>query len=167
MNGFARTVRVALRCIWVVYALGVASASQAQMPAPALSTSTIDGHKVALQDMRGKVVLVTFWATTCTICLAEQPDLVKTYERYRFRGLEIVAVAMPYDRPDLIKQHRAKYPMPFQVVWDKDGQIGRQFLGILGTPTTFIVDKSGRLVSKTVGAIDFDKLRHFLDASLG
>ncbi|MDL2338472.1 MAG: TlpA disulfide reductase family protein [Pseudomonadota bacterium] len=137
------------------------------MPAPALSTSTIDGHKVALQDMRGKVVLVTFWATTCTICLAEQPDLVKTYERYRSRGIEIVAVAMPYDRPDLIKQHLAKYPMPFQVVWDKDGLIGRQFLGILGTPTTFIVDKSGRLVSKTVGAIDFDKLRHFLDASLG
>ena len=166
MNGFARTVRAALR-LWVVCALGVATGSQAQMPAPALSTSTIDGHEVALQDMRDKVVLVTFWASTCTICLAEQTDLVQTYERYRSRGLEIVAVAMPYDRPDLIKLHLAKYPMPFQVVWDKDGQISRQFLGILGTPTTFIVDKSGRLVSKTVGAIDFDKLRHFLDASLG
>lgn len=62
--------------------------------------------------------------------------------------------------------HATADPIPFPVVWDKDGQIGRQFLGILGTPTTFIVDKSGRLVSKTVGAIDFDKLRHFLDGSL-
>lgn len=155
-----------LCCLVVVCALGTASAAKAQMPAPALVTSTIDGAKLTLQGLRGKIVLVTFWATTCAICLAEQSDLVKTYERYRPRGLEVVAVAMPYDRPDLIRQHLAKYPMPFPVVWDADGQIGRQFLGILGTPTTFIVDKSGRMVSKTVGAIDFDKLQRFLDGSL-
>lgn len=62
------------------------------------------------------------------------------------------------------KQLQTRYRFRWGV--DKDGQIGRQFLGILGTPTTFIVDKSGRLVSKTVSAIDFDKLRRFLDASL-
>ena len=161
-----RAVRGALRWMLVAWALGAVGAAQAQVPAPALIATTIDGHKLALQELRGKVVLVTFWATTCTICLAEQPDLVKTCERYRARGLEVVGVAMPYDRLDLIKQHLSKYPMPFPVVWDKDGEIGRQFRGILGTPTTFIVDKSGRLVSKTVGAIDFDKLRHFLDDSL-
>lgn len=163
---WVHAANVLRRFLVVVCALGAVGAAKAQVPAPSLVTSTIDGHKLVLRDLRGKFVLVTFWATTCTICLAEQPDLVKTYERYRPRGLEVVAVAMPYDRPELIKQHLAKYPMPFPVVWDKDGQIGRQFLGILGTPTTFIVDKSGRLVSKTVGAIDFEKLRHFLDGSL-
>lgn len=166
MISLARTIRQVLRCMAVACALGAVSAAQAQVPAPALITTTIDGHKLALRELRGKVVLVTFWATTCTICLAEQPDLVKTYERYRARGLEVVAVAMPYDRPDLIKQHLTKYPMPFPVVWDQDGQIGRQFRDILGTPTTFIIDKSGGLVSKTVGVIDFVKLRRFLDGSL-
>lgn len=164
--GRANAARAVLLCMVVACALGAARAAKAQVPAPTLITSTIDGHKLALRDLRGKIVLVTFWATTCTICLAEQPDLVKTYERYNARGLEVLAVAMPYDRPDLVRQHLAKYPMPFPVVWDQDGQIGRQFFGILGTPTTFIVDKSGHLVSKTVGAIDFDKLRRFLDGSL-
>ena len=163
----ARGVRQALRCLLIACALGAASVAQSQVPAPALTATTIDGQKLTLSGLRGKVVLVTFWATSCTICLAERPELVQTYERYRARGLEVVAVAMPYDRTDLIKQHLAKYPMPFHVVWDKDGQIGRQFRDIIGTPTTFIVNKNGHLVSKTVGPIDFDKLRRFLDGALG
>lgn len=163
---WGRAANVLMRFLLVVSAVSGAGVVNAQVSAPAVVTSTIDGTKLTLQSLRGKVVLVTFWATTCTICLAEQPDLVKTYERYRPRGLEVVAVAMAYDRPELIRQHITKYRMPFPVVWDQGGQIGRQFMGILGTPTTFIVDKSGHLVSKTVGAIDFDKLRRFLDASL-
>lgn len=154
------------RSIMLLALGGAAITVHAEVVAPALTFTSIDGQKLRLSELRGKVVLVTFWATTCAICLVEQPELVQTYRRYRPRGLEVVAVAMPYDRLDLIRQHIAKYPMPFPVVWDKDGDIGRQFRDIPGTPTTFIVDKKGHLVSKTVGAIDFAKLRSFLDATL-
>lgn len=77
MIGTARALRGALRCLLVVCVLSI-GAARAQVPAPALVTSTIDGSKLTLQGLRGKIVLVTFWATTCAICLAEQPDLVKT-----------------------------------------------------------------------------------------
>ena len=164
--GVPRGLRRLAQCMLVLSMLGVFSAGQAQVPAPALVTTTIDGQKVALKDLRGKVVVVTFWATTCAICLAEQPDLVKTYERYRSRGLEVVVVAMSYDRPDLIKRHLSRYPMPFKVVWDQDGQIVGKFGGVLGTPTTFIVDRKGQLISRTTGAIAFDKLERLLNKSL-
>ena len=110
-----------------------ASAATAQVPAPPLRATTVDGQSVSLAQLRGKVVLVNFWATTCAICLAEQPELVQTFRRYQPRGLEVIAVAMPYDRPDLIKRHLSKYPMPFKVVWDQEGKIVGQFGGVLGT----------------------------------
>ncbi len=143
-----------------------AGAVTAQVPAPPLRASTVDGQPVSLAQLRGKVVLVHFWATTCAICLAEQPELVQTFRRYQPRGLEVIAVAMPYDRPDLIKRHLSRYPMPFKIVWDQEGQIGSEFGGIVGTPTTFVVDREGRLISRTTGAIDFDKLERLLDKSL-
>lgn len=143
-----------------------ASAVMAQVPAPPLRATTVEGQPVSLAQLRGKVVLVNFWATTCAICLAEQPELVQTFRRYQPRGLEVIAVAMPYDRPDLMKRHLSKYPMPFKVVWDREGQIVSQFGGVLGTPTTFVVDREGRLISRTTGAIAFDKLERLLDKSL-
>lgn len=146
--------------------LAAAGAATSQVPAPSLRASTLEGQAVSLAQLRGKMVLVNFWATTCAICLAEQPDLVQMYQRYQARGLEVIAVAMPYDRPDLIKSHLSKYPMPFKVVWDQDGQIVSQFGGIVGTPTTFVVDREGRLISRTIGAIAFDKLERLLDKSL-
>ena len=136
------------------------------MPAPALVASTIDGTKLTLLGLHGKVVLVTFWATTCTICLAEQPDRVKTYQRYHARGLEM----WPW-RCRMTARSSSSSTSPSTRChsrWSgiRDGQIGRKFLGVLGTPKTFIVDKSGHLVSKTVGEIDFDKLQRFLDGAL-
>ena len=133
------------------------------MVAPALTLATVDGQKIRLSDLRGKTVLVNFWATSCEICLADLPQLIATYQHYHNRGLEVIAVAMPYDRDDLINKYIAKHQLPFPVVWDRAGDIGSSFQGVLGTPTTFIIDKNGRLISKTIGPIDFVKLRRFLD----
>lgn len=153
-----------LRRAMLLVACGVVLSAQAQpTTAPALTVTTINGQTIRLNDLRGKVVLVNFWATSCSICLAEMPDLIRTYRQYRKRGLEIIAVAMPYDRADLIKQYVARHGLPFPVVWDSQGDVSRAFRDVIGTPTTFIVDKQGQLISKTVGPIDFDKLRRFLD----
>lgn len=156
-----------LLCAILLVAINGAQHALAQTaPAPALTLTTVDGQKFRLSDLRGKIVLVNFWATTCAICLVERPELVQTYLQYRPKGLEILAIAMPYDTTELIKRHRAKYPMPFPIVWDRDGDIAHLFGDVPGTPTTFIVDRNGRLVSKTVGRLDFDKLQRFIDRPL-
>lgn len=151
----------------LLIALGAASAARAQtLAAPALTVTTLDGQSIRLNDRRGKVMLVTFWATSCSICLSEMPDLVQVYRQYRPRGLEVIAIAMPYDAGDAIRLYVARQGLPFPVVWDRTGDIGRSFRDVIGTPTTFVIDPRGRLISKTTGPIDFQKLRRFLEGAL-
>lgn len=146
-------------------AVGAHTASAKTADAMATFT-TIDGRKIALSNLRGKIVLVNFWATTCTVCMAEMPELIATYRKYQPRGLEVVAVAMPYDDPQQVRQYAAKQGLPFPVVFDQGGALARDYEQVKVTPVTFIIDRSGQRISKTVGIIDFAKLRAFLDISL-
>lgn len=156
-----------LRRAMLFFTCAAALQAQAQpIAAPALTFTTIAGQTIRLSDLRGKVVLVNFWATSCSICLAETPELIQTYRQSHKQGLEVIAVAMPYDQPGLIKQYIAKHGLPFPVVWDSKGDIGRSFGGVQATPITFIIDKQGRLISRTVGIIDFERLRRYLDGAL-
>lgn len=155
-----------LRWAMLVIALSATLTTPA-LASEALTFTTIEGKQIRLSDLRGKIVLINFWATSCGICLKERPDLIQTYQQYRKRGFEVIAVAMQYDKPDNIKAYVSKHDLPFHVVHDKDGSLARKFDRVSGTPTTFIIDRSGRRISKTVGIIDFGKLRAFLESANG
>lgn len=148
----------------LVIALSAALNAQA-LASPAPTFTTMEGQQIRLSDLRGKVVLINFWATSCGICLAEMPDLVQTYQQYRKRGFEVIAVAMHYDQPDDIRVYVRKLGLPFPVVFDRDGNLAREFEQVSVTPTTFLIDGSGRRISKTLGIIDFGKLRAFLEST--
>lgn len=162
----SRAVRL---CATFAVFAAVASGSYAAFQKTAGATAaftTIDGRRIALSDLRGKIVLVNFWATTCGVCLAEMPELIATYRQYQPRGLEVIAVAMPYDDPQQVRQYASKQGLPFPVVFDKGGALARAYEQVSMTPVTFVLDPSGQRISKTVGIINFAKLRTFLDASL-
>jgi peroxiredoxin len=127
----------------------------------------LKGEHLQLRDLRGQVVLVNFWATTCPACVKEMPELVQTYRQYHGRGLEIIAVAMSYDPPAFVKKFAEKHGLPFPVALDTQEEIAKAFGGVKVVPTTFVLDKDGRLVSRTLGLIAFDRLRVFLDEQLG
>jgi len=127
--------------------------------APAVTFTTLAGKPITPNDLRGKVVLVNFWATTCAVCAHELPEMVATYQTYATRGFEIIAVAMPYDRPDWVVDYARRRQLPFTVALDFDGTINRAFGGIEATPTAFLIDKRGRIVRRTVGQPDFTELR--------
>jgi peroxiredoxin len=148
----------------LVIALSAALNAQA-VASPALTFTTMEGQQIRLSDLRGKIVLINFWATSCGICLAEMPDLIQTYQQYRKRGFEVIAVAMHYDQPGDIRAYVRKQGLPFPVVFDRDGKLAREFEQASVTPTTFLIDGSGRRVSKTLGIIDFGKLRAFLESA--
>lgn len=162
----SRRLRAALAALAVV---GVTLAAYALAQRPAgldADFTTLDGRQMRLQDLRGKVVAVTFWATSCPICMGEMPDLVETYRQYRPRGFELIAVAMAYDAPDQVRHFAQDRGLPFPVVLDGDGRLAQQFGDTRVVPTTFLIGKDGKVMSRTLGAIDFSKLRQYLDASL-
>lgn len=158
---------VAVAAIAIVAAvLGMIAPGRAPQPAPALTVVSLEGERVALEALRGRVVLVNFWATDCSVCLREMPAMVETYRKYAPRGFEAVFVAMPYDRPDRVLHYARSRELPFPVALDIRGEAARAFGGIHGTPTTFLIDKSGRIVERILGEPDFGRLHALIERKL-
>ncbi|TCW75508.1 thioredoxin [Burkholderia sp. SRS-46] len=161
----SRRLRVGLVLLFVVGASLAASVLTQRHASPAVTFTTLDGQHIGLQDQGGRVVVVTFWATSCSICVEEMPDLAQTYRQYHARGFELIAVAMAYDAPDEVRHFAQVRGLPFPVVLDTGGALAHAFSNTTVVPTTFVIDRSGTLVSKTLGAIDSARLRQYLDAS--
>jgi len=134
--------------------------------APAVVFPTLRGENLALSALRGKVVLVEFWATDCATCVKEMPDLVATYEQYRARGFEAVAVAMRYDPPNYVVAYAERNRLPFTIAFDPVGEIAKAFGEVKFTPTTYLIDRRGRIVARLVGARDFARLNTLIEEKL-
>jgi len=134
--------------------------------APQAVFATLGGEKIALDSLRGKVVLINFWATSCPGCIQEMPDLVKTWQKYHSRGLETIAVAMSYDPPEYVRQFSEKNGLPFTVALDVGGAVAQAFGNVSVTPTTFVIDKQGRIVQQYVGEPDFARLHALIESAL-
>lgn len=126
----------------------------------------VHGDRFQMSSLKGKVVLVNFWATSCTVCVSEMPKMVETFEKYRGQGLETVAVAMSYDPPDKVFAYAQQNKLPFRVALDIFGKAVQAFGGVRGTPTTFLVDRSGKIVHRFEGEPDFGKLGLLIEREL-
>lgn len=131
--------------------------------APDVTFTTLDGQKIDMQSLRGKTVLVNFWATDCPGCIKEMPDLIKTFEQYKDKNLFVIAVAMPYDPPAQVANYTKEKALPFAVMHDGFGEMVKAFGNVNLTPTTFIYDAQGYRLQKTIGELDFNQLRQLLD----
>ncbi len=118
--------------------------SQALKKAPDFSLVDLKGNKISLSSFKGKVVVLNFWASWCPPCKAEIPDFVKTYEKYREKGLVIIGVAVN-SKLDDVKELVKKYNITYFVAMD-DGNAEKAYGPITAVPTTFIIDKEGNLV---------------------
>lgn len=134
--------------------------------APAVTFTTLEGKPIVLDELRGKVVLVNFWATSCPGCIKEMPDMVESYKLYKDRGFEIIAVAMSYDPPNYVLNFVQTRQLPFPVALDVDGEHARAFGNVQLTPTTFIIGKDGRILEQKLGELDFVRLNALLDREL-
>jgi thiol-disulfide isomerase/thioredoxin len=166
MMSDAKTALIgALLVALVVTAAVIAGLKRPLTPAD-VSFISLKGEQTALSTLRGKVVLVNFWATTCAICLREMPKIAETHEKYRARGLETIAVAMDYDRPDWVFAYAERTKPPFAIALDLLGTAARAFGGVRGTPTSFLVDKKGRIVWRVEGEPDFADLGRRIEREL-
>jgi len=124
--------------------------------APDLTLQLIDGKKLKLSSLKGKPVLITFWATSCPGCIKEMPHLVELYNEMHERGLEIIGIAMPYDRPDYVMEMVKQKKLPYHIAFDLKGDAVNAFGKVSLTPTSFLIDDQGQIVKKKIGEMKMD-----------
>ena len=137
-----------------------------QALAPEVKFMTLSGEALATRDFRGKVWLVNFWATSCSTCVKEMPMLSALHREFSGQGFEVVAVAMQYDPPNYVAAFARQHELPFRVALDARNEVAKGFGGVRMTPTTFLIDRRGRIVQEYLGAPDFAKVRALIDQLL-
>jgi peroxiredoxin len=134
--------------------------------APASTMVLLDGQPFTTEQMKGKVTLVNFWATSCTTCVAEMPQIMDTYKKFFAQGYDTVAVAMSYDPPAYVVNFAQSRALPFKVAIDNTGAVAKAWGDVKLTPTTYLVNKRAEIVKRYVGAPDFTALHTLIEKLL-
>jgi peroxiredoxin len=140
--------------------------SRPMAQAPAVTFSTLTGKQLPLSELRGKVVLVKFWATSCVTCVAQMPGNIENFNQYHDKGFEIIAVTMQYDPANYVLNFVDTRKIPFTVALDTMGQAARAFGDVKLTPTAFLIDKQGNILKRYVGEYDKAEFRATLEKAL-
>ena len=135
-------------------------------PAPLGSLTSIAGQKTTMDALKGKVVLVNFWATSCPGCIKEMPMLVDMHKKFSPQGYETVAVAMSYDPPAFVREYVAANRLPFFVTLDTQGELAKAFGDVRLTPTSVLVDKKGMILKRFLGEPDASELSRLISEAL-
>jgi len=142
------------------YLLGSANA------APASTFVLLDGSQKQTTDLKGRVTLVNFWATSCVTCVAEMPKVIATYEKYKGQGYGTMAVAMSYDPPSYVVNYVQTRKLPFDVAIDNTGAVAKAWGEVGITPTSYLVNKRGEIVKRYVGEPNFTELHQLIEKLL-
>jgi peroxiredoxin len=134
--------------------------------APASTFVMLDGSSKETSNLKGKVTLVNFWATSCTTCVAEMPKIMSTFEKYKGKGFDTIAVAMSYDPPSYVVNFAQSRKLPFNVAIDNTGSVAKAWGDVQLTPTTYLVNKRGEIVKRYVGEPDFAELHVLIEKLL-
>ena len=135
-----------------------------RVSAPEFELTALSGEKLKLSALRGKIVLIDFWATWCGPCRDEAPKLVELQRKYAARGVHVIGVSMDDDATPVhafYAQHQLNYPVALG-----DAPLGERFGGVIGMPAKFLIDRQGRIASKHADAVDFGVLEHELQQLL-
>ncbi len=124
---------------------------------PEYGAPDLDGVQIALEDLRGQVVLINVWATWCGPCRVEMPPIQRSYDRFKDRGFTVIAVSIDagpgYE--EKVSVFAEELGLEFPILLDPEGRISR-VMQTIGVPETFVVDREGKIVKRLIGAADWD-----------
>jgi cytochrome c biogenesis protein CcmG/thiol:disulfide interchange protein DsbE len=134
-------------------------------PAPHFSLRTLDGSRtVRLSDLRGRVVVLNFWASWCADCRVEHPNLAGAWNRYRERGVVLLGVAFQ-DRPSASRGYLAEFGGDWPQLADPGSRTALAY-GVYGVPETFVLGPDGRVAYKQIGPVSYERLSEQITALL-
>lgn len=133
---------------------------------PAITAKTLDGNGVTLEELKGRVILVNFWATWCVPCLHEMPAFERLHRDYEGSGLSLLGVNIQEDR-QTIERYATRLALTFTLLSDGDGGMTKAY-GVVGMPTSFLIARDGRPVALAVGDREWDSppARRLIEALL-
>jgi len=121
---------------------------------PDFELKDVDGNSYRFSDLKGKVVIVNFWATWCPPCRAEMPSMQRAWEQLREEGIMMLAIDVGEDE-DAIFEFTASYPVEFPILLDTESSVSEAW-DVKGLPTTFVIDQWGRKIYRAVGGREWD-----------
>lgn len=134
-------------------------------PAPAFSVTGLDGRPVTRESLRGRVVLLDFWATWCAPCRKSMPELQALHDRYRARGFTVLGVSIDEGGPAKVKKFvRGKYTYP--IAMDSETAPAWEAYRVKAVPAAFLIDRDGRIVAQWTGRFAAAELEQKLAALL-
>jgi cytochrome c biogenesis protein CcmG/thiol:disulfide interchange protein DsbE len=131
--------------------------------APDFELKALDGKTVKLSDLRGKAVLLNFWATWCGPCKVEMPWLVDLQKKYGEQGLQIVGIAME-DDPAPVEEFTKNIGVNYTILMGKNA-VGDAY-SVLGLPTTYYIDRSGKILDRHIGLVSLSEIEEHIKTSL-
>lgn len=164
--------RLYLKCIFVIFFLLFAfhsptegveenlfskikiTAIKGDKRAPDISLTDLNGKKVGLKPLAGRIILMNFWATWCSPCKEEMPSLQVLYQQFKEKNFVLLAISVDYEGLKPVKEFIDKHHYTFPVLLDPKCETLDLF-EIKGIPTTFLIDKKGRMVGKAIGPRDW------------
>jgi thiol-disulfide isomerase/thioredoxin len=150
--GLIGYIAIGLVCLETSSALGQ-EASPARTAAPDWQLTDLNGKPVKLSDFRGKVVLLDFWATWCAPCRIEIPHFVELQKQYGNKGLTVIGVSLDEQGPQVVKEFAKRFGVTYPIVIGNEKAV-EAYGGIDAIPTTFVIDRQGRIVSRHMGYDD-------------
>ena len=134
--------------------------------APQSTFVLLNGSTKTTADLKGKVTFVNFWATSCVTCVAEMPKMIATYDKYKSRRFNTLAVAVSYDTPSYVVNYAETRKLPFAVAIATTGAVAKAWGDVQLTPTSYLVNKHGEIVKRYVGEPNFTELHQLIEKLL-
>lgn len=134
-------------------------------PAPAFSLADLNGKTIDNQHLQGKVTFINFWFPSCPGCVNEMPKVIKMAHDYQGKNFQVLGISQPFDPIESVRNYTSTRQLPFTVMYDADGAVGKAF-GTQVYPTSVLINKQGEIVKTFVGEPNFSDLYREIDAEL-
>ena len=132
---------------------------------PEVEFNLLDGKKLNLDELKGKTLLLNFWATSCEPCRKEIPELIELNQEFSSKGVKIIGVAMAHDRPDQVVAFKKHYEIPYVIALDINAAVANAF-DVQVIPVTLLVSPRGQIVYRHSGVININDMRKRIAAML-